>query len=105
LEEPELSLHPGVVRYIPQMFARIQRTSGRQILVSTHSSDLLRDDGIGVDEVLLLRPDEEGTSVQPASSIGDIKVLLESGHSLADIVIPRTSPKDAPKLPFLVDSG
>ncbi|OGG44853.1 MAG: chromosome segregation protein SMC, partial [Candidatus Handelsmanbacteria bacterium RIFCSPLOWO2_12_FULL_64_10] len=50
LEEPELSLHPDVVRFIPQMFQRIQRHTGRQILVSTHSTDLLRDDGIGLDE-------------------------------------------------------
>ena len=35
LEEPELSLHPEVVRFIPQMFARTQRRFGRQILVST----------------------------------------------------------------------
>ena len=63
LEEPELSLHPEVVRFLPQMFARIQRQSGRQVLVSTHSTDLLRDEGIGLDEVLLLRPGAEGTTV------------------------------------------
>jgi hypothetical protein len=56
LEEPELSLHPEVVRFIPQMFARMQRRSGRQVMVSTHSTDLLRDEGIGLDEVLLLLP-------------------------------------------------
>jgi superfamily II DNA or RNA helicase len=44
LEEPELSLHPEVVRLIPQMFARMQRRSGQQVVVSTHSTDLLRDD-------------------------------------------------------------
>ena len=32
LEEPELSLHPEVIRFIPQMFARIQRRTGRQII-------------------------------------------------------------------------
>ncbi|BAS27793.1 AAA family ATPase [Limnochorda pilosa] len=56
LEEPELSLHPEVVRHIPQMFARMQRRTGRQVFISTHSPDLLRDDGIGFDEVLLLVP-------------------------------------------------
>jgi predicted ATPase len=45
LEEPELSLHPEVIRFIPQMFARIQRRTGRQIILSTHSADLLRDEG------------------------------------------------------------
>ena len=51
LEEPELSLHPEIVRFLPQMFARMQRRTGRQIILSTHSPDLLRDDGIGLDEV------------------------------------------------------
>jgi predicted ATPase len=39
MEEPEQSLHPEVVRFLPQMFARIQRKSGRQVLLSTHSTD------------------------------------------------------------------
>lgn len=68
LEEPELSLHPEIVRVLPQMLARAQRRTGRQILLSTHSTDLLRDDGIGLDEVLLLVPGSEGTKVELASS-------------------------------------
>jgi len=98
LEEPELSLHPEVVRFIPLMFTRIQRNTGRQILVSTHSSDLLRDDGIGLDEVLLLQPEKEGTSVHPASNFDEIKVLLEGGVSLADAIMPRTRPQHAEQL-------
>src|SRR5581483_6955639 len=77
LEEPELSLHPEVVRFIPQMFARIQRRTGRQIMLSTHSADLLRDEGIGLDEVFLLSPGREGTEVSPASEFAEVKELLE----------------------------
>jgi predicted ATPase len=98
LEEPELSLHPEVVRFIPQMFARMQRRSGRQILVSTHSTDLLRDEGIGLDEVLLLVPGSEGTSVQPARQFRDVEELLKGGVSLADAVMPRTRPRHAEQL-------
>lgn len=103
LEEPELSLHPEVVRYIPQMVARVQRKSGHQILISTHSSDLLRDEAIGLDEVLLLQPGAEGTSVQPASHFDEIKKLLEGGVSLADSVIPRTRPERAEQLTLFGD--
>src|SRR5262249_5898473 len=39
LEEPELSLHPEVVRFIPQMFSRIQRRTGRQVIATTHSNE------------------------------------------------------------------
>ncbi len=98
LEEPELSLHPEVVRFIPQMFARTQRRFGRQIFVSTQSTDLLRDDGIGLDEVLLLRPGKEGTSVRPASAFTEIGSLLEGGVSLAEAVLPWTRPEEFQQL-------
>jgi predicted ATPase len=98
LEEPELSLHPEVVRFLPQMFARIQGRTGRQILISTHSTDLLRDDGIGLDEVALLRPGAEGTTVSVARDRDEVKVLLESGLSMADAVIPLTRPDRAEQL-------
>jgi predicted ATPase len=102
IEEPELSLHPEVVRFIPQMFARIQRKSARQMLISTHSTDLLRDEGIGLDEVLLLQPGE-GTTVTPASSFDEIRALLEGGSVLADAVIPRTRPHKIEQLTLLGD--
>jgi predicted ATPase len=98
LEEPELSLHPDVVRFIPQMFARAQRRAGRQILVSTHSNDLLRDEGIGLDEVLVLQPSAEGTTIRPAGDFGEVKDLLDGGLSLAEAVLPRTRPAHAEQL-------
>jgi predicted ATPase len=100
LEEPELSLHPEIVRFLPQMFARVQRRTGRQIILSTHSSDLLRDDGIGLDEVLLLRPTQEGTEVTPAGKFQEIRDLLNGGMTLADAVIPKTRPEKAEQLPL-----
>jgi len=101
LEEPELSLHPEIVRYLPQMFARIQRKSGRQIAVSTHSSDLLRDEGIGLDEVLLLIPESEGTSVRKAADFEEVELLLRGGVNLSDAVLPLTRPSGAEQLSFL----
>jgi len=83
--------------------ARIQRESGRQVLLSTHSTDLLRDEGIGLDEVFLLRPQKEGTAVQVASSIRQITTLLEHGSTLAETVMPLTRPKDASQLSLFAD--
>jgi predicted ATPase len=103
LEEPELSLHPEIVRFLPQMFARLQRRTGKQIFVSSHSPDLLRDDGIALDEVLLLVPGKEGTEVKPAHSLHDIRDLLEGGLSLADIVIPKTRPEHARQLTLFAE--
>lgn len=103
LEEPELSLHPEVVRFLPQMFARMQRKTGRQILTSTHSTDLLRDEGIGLDELLLLTPSPEGTSVQQASTFREVQDLLSGGSTLAEAILPLTRPKHADQLPLFGD--
>ena len=77
LEEPELSLHPEVVRHLPQLIARAQRGGGRQVIMSTHSADLLRGQGdrhgrgIAVDCRL-----GEGTEVRSAGSNLQIQRLL-----------------------------
>lgn len=104
LEEPELSLHPEIVRVLPQMLARVQRRNGRQIFVSTHSPDLLRDEGIGLDEVMLLVPGTEGTEMVSAESNEEVRRLLEGGLSLADIAIPKTGPKSASQLALFGDA-
>lgn len=103
LEEPELSLHAEIVRLLPQMLARAQRQTDRQIFLSTHSPDLLRDDGIGLDEVVLLVPGREGTEVTTAGSHREIRDLLDGGLSLADAVIPRTRPERAEQLTLFGD--
>ncbi len=103
LEEPELSLHPEVVRFIPSMLARIQHRSGRQIIVSTHSTDLLQDPGIALDEVLLLRPEPEGTSVSPASKFKQIKALMEGDVSIGEAILPLTRPARAEQLSLFGD--
>ena len=104
LEEPELSLHPEIVRVLPQMLARVQRRSGRQIFLSTHSPDLLRDTGIGLDETLLFAPKEDGTRVSTATSEREIGQLLDAGLSLAEIVMPRTRPADVTQLALFANA-
>ena len=100
LEEPELSLHPEVVRHLPQLIARAQRGDNRQIIMSTHSADLLQDRGIGMDELLLLTTSSTGTEVQTAGSKFEIRQLLESGLSMADAAIPYTRPENSEQLMF-----
>lgn len=93
LEEPELSLNTGIVKKLPGLMHRVQKQRQRQVMVSTHSPDLLSDPGIAGEEVLLLIPSEEGTSIQSASSVRDVRDLLEGGLTIADAVIPRTTPQ------------
>jgi len=104
LEEPELSLHSEIVGYIPQMMLRIQRgqrRSIRQIFMSTHSSDLLRDEGIAADEILVTIPGTEGTEVKVGAEIDEVRRLLEAGLTPAEAVIPHTQPSSAVQLSLL----
>lgn len=98
LEEPELSLNSGIVSGLPALIHRIQKLKKRQVILSTHSADLLSDKGIAGEEVLLLTPSVEGTKVDLVSSIKDVKALLEGGLSVAEAALPRTTPPRANQL-------
>lgn len=100
LEEPELSLHPGIVNKLAEIIARLQKkkTGRRQVLLTTHSYELLTNKGIGGDEVLMLLPTDEGTDVKPTDSDKEIMTLLKAGISVADAVIPVTMPKNIDQL-------
>jgi predicted ATPase len=98
LEEPELSLNTAIVKKLPALIYRLQKQKNRQVLLSTHSADLLSDKGIAGDEVLLLMPGQEGTQVQLASSNKEIRALLEGGLSIADAALPYTVPDNIGQL-------
>lgn len=99
LEEPELSLHSSVVRQLPTILSRVRRSGGPQVLLTTHSNELLEDSGLGKDEVVVLKPGAEGTEAHPASAEPDIQELLDSGLSLAQILFPQTEPQAVQELP------
>ena len=87
-----------MVRYIPLLMQRVGKKASRQIVVSTHSADLLADRGIAADEVVMLFPTADGTEARLSSSHQEIKALVESGLSIGEAVLPRTAPKDAQQL-------
>ena len=94
LEEPELSLHNRIVSTLAPAIYKLQSEKQRQVILSTHSSALLSDIGIGSEEVLLLVPGKEGTKVQVASEIQEINLLLEEGMTVGEAVLPRTDPEN-----------
>lgn len=103
LEEPELSLHPALVRLLPAVIAKASADSERQVLISTHSPELLSDPGIASEEVLLLEPTAEGTSVRRASDREEVGALVEAGWPMGDAVLPVVAPKRIEQL--LLDLG
>lgn len=94
LEEPEINLHPGIVAQFPEFIAKIQRVKkgGRQVFITTHSYDILSNEGIAPEEVLLLTNSPEGTEVEVLSNVEKAKNILAAGFSMADVVIPLTKP-------------
>lgn len=104
LEEPELSLHSEIVKRIPQMFARIASVKNRQIIVSSHSMDLMADTNIAPDEVFLLMPGIEGTIVQSVNDNREIADLAQNGIPLSDIVVAKTAPRGCQQLQLLLDA-
>lgn len=94
LEEPELGLHDALVGRLPLIMARMHRKSGRQVLISTHSAELLADKGIGLDEVHVLQPGEQGTEIRVGHYYPEVQAMVEEGGmSPGDALLPRTAPK------------
>ncbi|TPJ58467.1 ATP-binding protein [Mesorhizobium sp. B2-6-1] len=98
LEEPELSLNDAVTNQIPRMLARMQRLTGRQVLITTHSSALLSDKGIGPAEVHILEVTDNGTEVKTASNIPDVRKMYEAGLNLSEASMPLVRPKNIEQL-------
>lgn len=92
LEEPELSLHPAVIRMLPSVLARAQRTNGAQIMLTTHSPELLTDEGIRADEVLVLTPTADGTEGSVLSADPRAVQDLDDGLNVAEVALPLTEP-------------
>jgi predicted ATPase len=98
LEEPELSLHPEVVRHLPQMMAKAQKKNPQQIFISTHSWEILTDKGVASDEIVLLTPTQEGTEIKIGANIKEVKDLMESGFSAAEAAFTHTQPENINQL-------
>ncbi|RAQ40026.1 chromosome segregation protein SMC, partial [Arthrospira sp. O9.13F] len=67
-------------------------------IITTHSADLLSDQGIGGEEVILMIPKPEGTEVKIASHDDNIRLLLEGGLTIADAALPQTVPPQIQQL-------
>lgn len=104
LEEPELSLHQAVVEQVPAMIDAVLRKSRnkRQIIITTHSSALLSNPGINPAGVSVLVPGVEGTQIRRVDATE--QVGLNAGLTIADVVLPKTSPRNIEQLILGLDS-
>jgi len=101
LEEPELSLNDAIVEQIPLILSKIQRNKSkkRQIIISTHSEALLKNKGIDARQVLLLKPDKEGTTIRGVDKEEEAEIT--DGFSIAEVMLAKARPnKDNNQLEF-----
>lgn len=91
LEEPELSLHSAIVSKLGPFIYRAQRAgNGRQVLLSTHSVDLLTDEGISADEIVLIQTTPNGSQALLGARQKDVRRLMDSGIPASEAVVPQT---------------
>lgn len=93
LEEPEINLHAGIVKQLPEFISKLQRYKSKQIIITTHSYDILSNEGISTKEVLVLEPSKEGTIVKTVSEVPEIQRIVDAGFSIADATISATTPQ------------
>jgi predicted ATPase len=107
MEEPELSLHSEVVRHLPQLIERVNRhrRTRRQVIISTHSEEMLADEGIGAEEVLRLEPSPDGTLLKSPLDNNEELELLRSGLTVADVILPKSAPADTNQLQLCFENG
>jgi len=100
LEEPEISLHAEIVNQLPSLVHEVRkgRKVRRQVLITTHSFDMLQDEGIAPEEVLILEPTPEGTTVRVAGDLEDVETLVDAGLPVGEVVRPLTRPKPLDQL-------
>lgn len=98
LEEPELSLHRGVIKQLPRIFARARLQTGRQVIVTTHAEEMLADRGVDPSEVIVLTPSEHETSVRNGSDVPELRRAVKAHLPLGRAVTSLTVPKGVEQL-------
>ena len=88
LEEPETFLQPSVVRSLPSFLAEVAYNKQIQMVITTHSPELLSDETIGADQVLLLRTTDKGTTGELLSESEDprIRAAVEAQFPPSEVV-------------------
>ena len=96
-EEPELSLNDSIVAQIPALLWKLQASTKRQVILSTHSYSLLSDEGVQPEEVILLRSGTNGTEVALASELPSVVAAIRGGMRMGDAILPYTNPTNISK--------
>jgi predicted ATPase len=105
LEEPEINLHTEIIRQLPEFISKIQRSRKpqRQVIITTHSYEMLSGAGVSMNDVIVLNTSKEGTTISTAAHIKGVKQIVEAGLTVADAVLPLTKPEGIEQLTLKLD--
>ena len=90
LEEPELSLHSDAVRQIPAIFSILQMGKPSQVILTTHSREMLQDPGIGPREVIPIQPTARGSIAKTADKLERVHEIMQMDFPIGDAIHPAT---------------
>lgn len=102
LEKPEFSLNEGIIRILPGLLAnavlRHKKRKMSQVILSTHSYELLNDQGIGPEELVVLSRNRNthATEVASGKDIPNIVFQIAEGIPAADAALPLTHSSHQP---------
>lgn len=94
LEEPELSLNAAVVQKLASLLAMAQRGTSMQVILSTHSPELLDDEGIRPGEVLVLQVTSDATVANQLSETAEVEAQISADLPLSEVVAELINPGD-----------
>lgn len=91
LEEPELSLNDAITDQIPLLIDRVLRSrkGSRQVLISTHSDNLIAAVG-EPSSILLIEPGPNGSNVRTPDP--EETRAIDHGLNAAEVMLPKTRP-------------
>ncbi len=69
IEEPEITIHPAIVGTLLDEFRHA--TYNTQVIVTTHSPDLLDDKHLDVESILVVEVDDGNTIIAPVDAVGE----------------------------------
>jgi len=105
LEEPELSLQADLVGQLAGMFAQfsnINITCSRQVLITTHSLDLLLDEGIAPEEILTVEPSLGGSTIRSGLEDASAVAVAQAGGSAGEVLLGAALSSGGAQLPLRV---
>lgn len=93
LEEPEISLNREIIQQMPSMIAAVQRGKDMQVIMTTHSPDLLDDEGVSAAEILVLKRGKEYTQGSLLSELEKESAFVDSGIPTSEIISNLVNPR------------